>query len=392
MTSPAPSPSSSPGDTLLLQDGTYSPVSIDCTAYRNGTAGNPITVKAEHERQAWIQGVPGTNGLGIGNCSYWIFEGLHVSNADGSLANDYGQVVVVTKSDHLVIRRFLLHNPNRYGSNHVLDLEQDVTNSLIEDNELYAFHRHGIIVTMTEGQHVASQNNVIRRNYAHSRWQADGPGYSSNVGGRGDVCFLAYPGAYNIFENNLCEVSGQSGFTVFGPGGWPHGNQFFGNIAVDSGEGGGGTYSYDPYQGVDPAETYFEHHVTLESSGIGFGDPVNSRCHHCMVLGGPGKGYFGGIMAYRGASPHAPELLQREFAGRQHAGYDVWRSRGVWDLRHERLGLGLRQQLEQRQWRLLPTPRRPPHHQLDVYRPPTRHLQSLDSRQFAHEAGREERC
>jgi Chondroitinase B len=40
------------GDTLILRDGTYNPVSINCGSNaQNGTAGAPITVRAKNERK-----------------------------------------------------------------------------------------------------------------------------------------------------------------------------------------------------------------------------------------------------------------------------------------------------------------------------------------------------
>jgi len=54
-------PELQPGDTLILKDGTYSPAStelptIDCHEdANNGAQSNPITIKAENERQAFLQ-------------------------------------------------------------------------------------------------------------------------------------------------------------------------------------------------------------------------------------------------------------------------------------------------------------------------------------------------
>ena len=72
-----------PGDTLILQDGIYSPVTIDCTANAtNGTASAPITLRAEHERRAHISSGGTTYAMRIHGCSYWVFHGLQVSSAD----------------------------------------------------------------------------------------------------------------------------------------------------------------------------------------------------------------------------------------------------------------------------------------------------------------------
>jgi len=82
-----------PGDTLLLQDGTYSPVTIDCSSNaRNGTASAPITLRAENERKAWLKADGSTSALYINGCAYWTFEGLHASSAD--LNDDNGRSVI----------------------------------------------------------------------------------------------------------------------------------------------------------------------------------------------------------------------------------------------------------------------------------------------------------
>src|SRR3989338_5850857 len=82
-------PKLNPGITLLLKDGTYSGpgtiIDINCNAgAQNGTAIAPITIKAENQRRALIQGAGNGNNVILVSspCSYWIIDGLHAKDTD----------------------------------------------------------------------------------------------------------------------------------------------------------------------------------------------------------------------------------------------------------------------------------------------------------------------
>src|SRR5262245_4280313 len=68
------------GDTLILRNGTYNGSNsgypnINCAAdASNGTSGNPITIRAENERQAHLQG-SGPDVFIMNNCAWWRIEG-----------------------------------------------------------------------------------------------------------------------------------------------------------------------------------------------------------------------------------------------------------------------------------------------------------------------------
>src|SRR5581483_3195673 len=105
----------------------------------------------------------------IQNCSYWDIIGLHLENGDfnnngGGDAN-YADVFYAYSSYHITVKRNLVARDNRYGNGHLFDLYY-TTNSLLEENEGYYFHRHGVL-DMQGG------NNTYRRNYFNSRGYAD---------------------------------------------------------------------------------------------------------------------------------------------------------------------------------------------------------------------------
>jgi hypothetical protein len=192
-----------PGDTLILKDGTYSDsnsgfVSINCSSgSSNGTASAPITIKAENERQAHIQGDGSDYPFLMNNCSYWNLDGLYISNADKTpSATSEGNAVKLFNCHHLYAHRLLVYHNNRYLNGALFSVLQ-TDYSLFEENELYYYHRNGM---------TTSSNNVFRRNYINSRDCPDIPGgrYSS-AASTGDSGICVYPGSNNIIENNIVE-------------------------------------------------------------------------------------------------------------------------------------------------------------------------------------------
>ena len=144
-----------PGDTLTLLDGTYDasnsgfPVFTDI----NGTAAQPITIKALNERKAHIDN-PGTSYSVTGtNCSYLTFEGIQASSQDNSGSTSSGGGLHFTDCHHLVFKHLLVHHNNRYANSHLLTLIR-VTDSLVEDSEFYYFHRHAVMTKPGITQHL----------------------------------------------------------------------------------------------------------------------------------------------------------------------------------------------------------------------------------------------
>jgi hypothetical protein len=287
-----------PGGVLVAKQGTYGYAAgngypnIDCTAgYKNGTADRPITVRAEIERTAFIDnnGAAAGTSFTIRNCSHWKVEGLRIKNDDyndGSL--DHGTVLGVINSSNITLRRLLLYKNNRYKNSQVLAL-QTVNNSLLEENEVYWFHRHGILLGG------GGKNNTIRRNYVNSRFVVDlenssttRPPYKSVEWQWGDSCFVNYPSSDNVFENNICENTGIAFDTIATNSSNSARNEFLGNIAINV-SAGAYVSPQTPFSGTYPADNYFENHAVIglgQGKGNGFGGySINTRCVNCTFIG-----------------------------------------------------------------------------------------------------------
>jgi len=234
-----------PGDELVLLDGVYEPGSTGffdavCTdpagwetAANHGTASSPISVRALNERQAWLQGDGSFFPFKIFRCSYWNFEGLRVSNGDFLGGEDEWDVkhnVYVSEADHLEFRRFLVHDVNRYYNSAGIQLISS-TDVLVEESELYFFHRHGIDANLCE-------RITVRRTYINARGAADiEEGFVSHAccEGGGDEAVSLYYSSDSIVENSV-SVDSEHVFSITGlytvlgnPGG--RDNQSLGNIS-----------------------------------------------------------------------------------------------------------------------------------------------------------------
>jgi hypothetical protein len=91
-----------------------------------------------------------------------------------------------------------LAHANRCFNNDLLPL-LGVTSSVVEENELYAFHRWGIV--SGEG----SGGNEIRRNYANPRGAYGAANATCSTYGSGPATIGPYHGQGDLFENNVVE-------------------------------------------------------------------------------------------------------------------------------------------------------------------------------------------
>lgn len=287
------------GDTLIVMDGTY-------TRSKNGgfsltkscTASSTYTVKAQNERQALLSGDGVFASLYISRSAYITVQGLRVKSVDNA-SGQIGSNVFVTDSSHITLKRLLVTHNNRYFNTHLIQLTRSPY-SLVEENELYFFSRHGIILNTTH-------DTVVRRNYCHARGHRSiSGGYQSASGPTttGDDCVVVYPGDSNIIENNISDGSMSKGFSVQATGAG-RGNKFLGNIALGAAiglsldvRGSGPNYM--------PRDTVVENMVVINASdtGIRSRGARNTRCDQCMVLtstrgiaadtatGAPGDGVY----------------------------------------------------------------------------------------------------
>ncbi len=205
-----------PGDTLTARDGTYNLDSgtgyllADCDvgaticgglACQNGTEEQPILIRAENARRAFFQWQVGVqeSTIVVGNCSHWTLDGFHTANGDhDDGTNSTGAALLIENANRIVIRSFLATNGNRYRNAPVLYLKDSV-GILVEDSEVYDFHRRGIWMLRV-------QDSTLRRNYFNSRNTNDiVGGFPSNCPTVGDRGISSHASAGLIIENNVVE-------------------------------------------------------------------------------------------------------------------------------------------------------------------------------------------
>jgi hypothetical protein len=221
------------GDTLNLLNGTYQPVSINCSSgAHNGTSSAKITIQALNERQAWIKGDGSNEPFHMTGCSYWNIIGLHISDGDFSGEGSNGAMDIQSDT-HLLIKRNILDHDNRCKNVHLITLVYGSSNNQILENEVYYYHRHGIIL------YGDSNNNEVARNYSNSRHYPDGTTtngctpFPSGDTATGDTGVMNYGSSNNIYENNISENNdaGLNTETVSG-GSSSIGNTWLGNISL----------------------------------------------------------------------------------------------------------------------------------------------------------------
>jgi Right handed beta helix region len=280
-----------PGDTLMLLDGTYngSNSGYPVLSGVNGTAAQPITLKALNERKAHIQNDGRAISVTGANCSYLVLNGIQASSRDNSAANNYvGGAVEFRDCHHLTLKRLLVHHNNRYVNSHLISLLR-VHDSLIEESEFYYFHRHGVMTKI-------GSRNTFRRLYCHSRGygQISG-GFQNKLGASwGSACVTLYPADNSIVENVIADATTGAVFDIQASGPTPaDNNRFPGNIALNTYFGAVIRARSEP--GATALAMPKNNTVTdfvaigAKSAGIYMRGVRGQRCDHCMVLSnGPG--------------------------------------------------------------------------------------------------------
>ncbi len=226
--------------------------------------------------------------LGITNCSYWSVVGLRASDADNTSGGSFFQA---TRSDHINFRRNLLSNSNRRVNQAMIGYIRSEY-GLVEENELYEYTRHGIMLA-------GSSNVTVWRNYGNSRdYPSAGaiPGIPASSDKGVDSLVVIYPGSNNLVENNISERN-LSGFNIqaAGYGGTPSANnRFFGNISL-SDVNSGGVRMISRGDGLlrMPQNTYFENQVVISAKAIGawFRGNKKTVCQNCSVFNSKTHGF-----------------------------------------------------------------------------------------------------
>ena len=158
-----------PGDTLIVRDGTYVEAGIDIRV--SGTAANPITIRAEHHLQAILSSISGNRcapNIGI-HASYVVIDGLRgqINPADpyctpdsqtGAFARLWwsGNAPKLTGQQTTIYTGSVIRNCQIDAHrNRSVGIKTNQDNSIIENN---------VVHSSIEGQN--ANNIIFRNNYA----------------------------------------------------------------------------------------------------------------------------------------------------------------------------------------------------------------------------------
>lgn len=202
-----------PGDTILVHGGTY----LGCRIELSGTETAWKTLKAFPGDSVLIN-APGPSNThqsnieietwdGNGTVSYWVVEGLEVSNAPGWGIDIRGNDTYFTH--HITVRHNTVHH-NGIASGKTGIFLGFVSNPVIEYNESYANGEHGIY------QSNSGDYPIIRGNYC---WGNENCGIHMNgdesMGGDGMI-------SYGTIENNVLVDNGVGGGSALNMDGVSH--------------------------------------------------------------------------------------------------------------------------------------------------------------------------
>ena len=288
------------GDTLVVMDGTYTPAKNgNPVLTKTCTASTVYTVRAQNQRVALISGTGAADSFKVLNSAYIVIDGLRIKSADLSEASGGKAVeaVDVTDSHHITLKNLLVYENNRYFNTHLIFLNR-TENSLVEDTELYSFHRHGLIVYY-------SDFNIVRRLYCHSRWRADiAGGWVSAPSDGGDDCIAVYPASDNTIENVIAEnvlalVSVQA--TALS-----RRNQVLGSIALNAQTGASLDARGDTAM-QQPQDTTFRNFVVVNSTrnGVASKSALNTQIINATAINAALDGFLAQKIAATGGGSYS---------------------------------------------------------------------------------------
>jgi hypothetical protein len=284
----------SPGNTLNLENGTYSSsnsgfIGANCSSgAQNGTSSAPITITAQNERQAHIQNDLTAVPVSISNCDYWNVYGLWVTGADQSALatnppfySNFNAQVQCNGCSHVSFYHNLVEHGDRCSNTHMIGFFYSTTSSSMIENEIYSWSRHGFIDYNDQGNTSATANEFAR-NYASKRNYTQitcANGYGSSELGN---AFMDYGASSTIWENNISEgpmpspsYGGSSLDTVSGTN--LSNAKFFGNILLD------GNFTQNPHTSTDiMSGVNYSNNVVITPGTYGFairGSTLNAVDH-----------------------------------------------------------------------------------------------------------------
>jgi hypothetical protein len=221
-----------PGDTLILLDGVY--YQSLRPNRRNGEPGKPITVRADNDGQAIIDGEFVRTPVALRRylpSDYYVIEGIVARN--GSIP-PLPQAVIRIESEHNILRRVSAYNAHTDYNTAVISLAPSAAHNLIEDCVAAGTGRKMINL-------YKSENNVIRRCFTY--WQ-EWDGRESCQAWPNGQSIQIYHGNYNIIENSIAygpvpqwsiSIQANSGNAD------AIGNKILGSIAINAGMNPDGT-------------------------------------------------------------------------------------------------------------------------------------------------------
>jgi hypothetical protein len=122
------------GDAVLLKDGIYTGTNYMIVPTKSGTAGNPITIKAENDGKAIIDGQATRIPCDINGKSYIDLEDLKFTNSSGSV------VVVHNNASYINIKKTSALNAAP-GNYHIFEIASGANHVLVEDSAAYGTAR-----------------------------------------------------------------------------------------------------------------------------------------------------------------------------------------------------------------------------------------------------------
>ncbi len=255
----------SAGDTLIVGNGIYTDVVLwyYWGHQRSGTAGNPITIKAENFRGAIVKpGAPGMGqGLGGGrnifafeNQNYWTVDGF-VTDGTGMSGvihyNSVGTVGLTIKNfearfgadnnsgsntlgistdvgdDQLTIQDFYIHDIGTGAAGgqsfYSYGMYFTGTNSVIERGEISNCSGHGMHMHNTQGN---TSGNTMRNVVIH---------HNGIPSGQAPGVLWASGGYNNVMYQNVIYSNGGSGVRLGGAGSYGADNTVSQNTIYDNG-------------------------------------------------------------------------------------------------------------------------------------------------------------
>ncbi len=284
----------SPGDVLIVRSGIYSQ-EITPPPGKAGTAAKPITVRAETDGAAMINGSANL----ISN-SYLTFEGLRMRGPAGDGVFAIGSKdSAETASHHITLRRMGLECPltgAAVNDNACVEIYAGAHDNLLEDCWVWGGGRYTVMLygRDTHGRTAVTgaDNNTLRRMVLRS-----GPNVSS--GGNPQAALSLYYASNNIVQNVLAldsqpsSDSSNAAFYITAHATPPtaSGNKYYGILALNTtGRSGHGFY------------------LDVDNGGIS----SNTEIHDSVFWGNDGQG----VVVYNSvASNNTGMLIRRILSG-----------------------------------------------------------------------------